>query len=184
MIAFDTPDPAYLYTCRPGAYGIAWDDQRRLFLVRTPDGLEIPGGGIEPGETLEQALRREFVEETGYELEGVEPYLSIRQYLTKPLEDKFYDKYPTFFLIALGRRLGPPLESDHEPCWIEPRFARGEMAESGQEWMIEHIVKELLGKSFPEHATGNARSSSFRREGRFTKEGGSHGGAGNPDTSG
>lgn len=144
MIAFDTPDPSYSYSKRPGAYGIAWDGKRRLFLVRTPDGLEIPGGGIEPGETPEQALRREFLEETGHELESVEPYLSIRQYLTKPLEEKFYHKYPTFFLTSLGRRVGPPLEVDHEPCWVEPHLARGHMAESGQDWMVEHIRKELF----------------------------------------
>ncbi|HYP15342.1 MAG TPA: NUDIX hydrolase [Bryobacteraceae bacterium] len=46
------------------------DDNRRILLVergREPlKGLwSLPGGGVEPGETLEAAVRREVLEETG-----------------------------------------------------------------------------------------------------------------------
>lgn len=142
MIAFDKPEPGYHYTHRPGAYGVAHGADGRLFLVRTKDGLEIPGGGIEPGEGAEEALRREFLEETGYELEAVTPWLCIQQFLTQPAEGKFYHKYPYFYLVVLGRKLGPPFEQGHAPCWIRPEDALGQMAESGQEWIVDYLRQE------------------------------------------
>ncbi|MBT31476.1 MAG: NUDIX hydrolase [Thalassobius sp.] len=43
-----------------------------------------PGGGLDFGETLEEGLQREFVEETGMEVEVVR-FLFVHEYLDKPL---------------------------------------------------------------------------------------------------
>jgi 8-oxo-dGTP diphosphatase len=43
-----------------------------------------PGGGIEFGETIENALKREYLEETGLGIELVE-FLGIYEYLKQPL---------------------------------------------------------------------------------------------------
>lgn len=52
---------------RVGIYGIASEDSK-ILLIRQPRGVfagkyDFPGGGVEFGETLEEALRREFLEE-------------------------------------------------------------------------------------------------------------------------
>ncbi|KOV22524.1 DNA mismatch repair protein MutT [Streptomyces sp. XY413] len=52
--------------------GIVIEDGQILLLDQDTDGdrsWSLPGGKVEPGETLEEALKREMLEETGVEVE-------------------------------------------------------------------------------------------------------------------
>src|SRR5262249_16771891 len=55
-----------------GVRGVVIDEQRRVFLVQHTyvRGWHLPGGGVEPGETLITALARELAEEGNIELTG------------------------------------------------------------------------------------------------------------------
>jgi 8-oxo-dGTP diphosphatase len=54
------------------AYAIAFDGDRFLMVWHEGrHGWEMPGGHVEDGETSEEAARREFIEEAGYEIEIV-----------------------------------------------------------------------------------------------------------------
>ena len=62
------------------AVGVLIDGTGRFLLTSRPQGKvyaghwEFPGGKLEPGETVEQALRRELHEELGIEIGAAQPW--------------------------------------------------------------------------------------------------------------
>jgi 8-oxo-dGTP pyrophosphatase MutT (NUDIX family) len=71
---------------RPTARVLLIDGRDRvlLFLMNSDDGQVFwcpPGGGVEPGETHEQAARRELIEETGWSDPVLGPHLGDRRHV-------------------------------------------------------------------------------------------------------
>jgi 8-oxo-dGTP diphosphatase len=80
------PDPAPAGYDRIVVGGLIADSRGRILLLkRSPDEFmpgawEIPSGGVEAGEELEAALRREIREETGLELVEVASLAGSAEY--------------------------------------------------------------------------------------------------------
>lgn len=58
-----------------GVYGIFVEDEELLVINKNGgpyiNRFDLPGGSLEDGETLSEAMKREFLEETGIEIEIV-----------------------------------------------------------------------------------------------------------------
>jgi 8-oxo-dGTP diphosphatase len=65
---------------------------RRLDRAHLPGLWEFPGGKVERGESLEQALKREIVEELGIVIDVHQEYFSTRHaYSVKTVDLHFFD---------------------------------------------------------------------------------------------
>jgi len=87
-------------TFRPSVYGIMIKDGKVL-LSKQWDGYDFPGGGVDLGETLEEAVIREIKEETGYEAR-VKDIISIENSFFKlPFKGTFVQSLLIYYLCEV-----------------------------------------------------------------------------------
>ncbi len=117
-IEFGLKIPDVEYIERPSAYGVIFDEQGHVLVVNTPGGMHLPGGGAEEGESPEQNLLRELMEECGLRTNSYNFVTSATQYLHAVGEGYFAKRCDYFLVEVMG--LGESSEDDHEVCWIDP----------------------------------------------------------------
>ncbi len=93
---------------RESAYGI-FIQNSKVLLVKSNwiDVWEFPGGGKEPNESLFDALKREFLEETGFEVKEFKknPIFVINTKFYADDLDEYFDSQMNFFIITkLGKQ--------------------------------------------------------------------------------
>lgn len=108
------------YITRPGAYAILVSgDQVLLTFQQTPyPELQLPGGGIDPGESPVQALHREVIEETGYRIGTPRRLGAYQRYCFMPEYEIWARKVCHIYLARAGRRISEPLEVAHHAVWL------------------------------------------------------------------
>jgi len=100
---------------------VVTDDDRGVLLCRMapdrgvfPGQWALPGGGVEPGERIEAALRREVREEIGIELSSATPLLFKDAVLEKTFEDGRREAIHMVFLVYRCRPASFDLELNEE----------------------------------------------------------------------
>ena len=91
-------------TVRRAARVVLLDDSDRILLVRFEYGGKrwwaAPGGGLDKGESHEEAARREIVEETGHELGRLGPWVWTREHVFR-FEDRMYRQVERYFFARV-----------------------------------------------------------------------------------
>ncbi|QXB30034.1 NUDIX domain-containing protein [Aeromonas sp. FDAARGOS 1405] len=112
---------------------LCWQDEVLVAVrARNPGKglLDLPGGFVDPGESLEVALRRELQEELGFDMVG-QPYRYLGSFAnTYPYDGITYHTCDTFFAIKLSEKPVIQPADDVAAChWLKirdiplPRFA-------------------------------------------------------------
>ena len=128
------PEPC---TIRPSAYGVIEDARGRLALVRTFEGTFLPGGGIERGETPQEAVVREAVEECGLVVRVGGWSVRAVRFAYSELEKTHFEKRSTFLEAEVGGARTEGQEIGHELVWVEVGLAARQLTDESHVWAVE-----------------------------------------------
>ncbi|EST13319.1 NUDIX domain-containing protein [Sporolactobacillus laevolacticus] len=130
------------YKKRKGAYAVVFENhsRMRLGLIRVNHNYFLLGGGMEEGETDEQCLRREILEEVGYTFKNIRYIGHALQYLIsrdgRPLMNDGY-----FYAVSLMEKVQQPVETDHFFEWVNSdRSLETLMVREQQAWAIQQAL--------------------------------------------
>lgn len=135
--------PGRPYRDRPGVYALV-TGPRGLLCVDQAGELQLPGGGIEPGEQPIAALHREIREETGWTIGAVRRIDGFQRYSWIPEYRMWARKVQAVYLARAVRRLGPPEEADHRPFWLSSRDAARLLDVAGDREMVRRALRRGL----------------------------------------
>lgn len=132
------------YRPRPGAYALLVREGRVLLThQKTPhDEFQLPGGGIDPGESPLHALHREVFEETGWCIAAPRRLGAFRRYVYMPEYDLWAEKLCMIFLARPVLRRGPPTEPGHSVHWKSPAEAAALVGNPGDAALVRRYFKD------------------------------------------
>ncbi len=141
---FGTPPRADIqYRLRAGAYAILLKgDQILVTYQGAPHNeFQLPGGGIDPGESPIVALAREVFEETGYRIAKPRRLGAFRRFTYMPDYDLWAEKLCTIYLATPTLRIGPPSEPGHEAVWMDIADAAAQLCNAGDRHFAAQFVR-------------------------------------------
>lgn len=121
------------------------DGQVLLTCQENPEpDIQLPGGGIDPGESPLPALHREVFEETGWSIATPRRLGAFRRFVFMPEYDLWAEKLCHIYLARPVRRHGPPREDGHHALWL-PQIAVPQVLQNpGDRFFTEQLFETGL----------------------------------------
>ena len=129
----------------PSANVIVVNNQGEILLIRRTDNgnWAVPGGGMDPGESITDTAVRETLEETGItcEITGlVGIYTNPRHVIRYTSNNEVRQEFSIVFTARpTGGQLRPSSESA-EPQWVSPAIVRRLQMHASMRQRIQHYV--------------------------------------------
>ena len=151
---FGQPEPGHAYPDRRAAFALV-DRDGRIAVVRVSfegggSRLDLPGGGIDNGETPQQAAARECGEEAGLEVAIDETPIAWADHFFTNENGKSVNTRGVFYA---GRLVGeaPELktEDDHALEWMAPADALAALDRESHVWAVACWLRRGRGFAPP-----------------------------------
>lgn len=138
----EPPRRGQAYVRRLGAYAILPRGGALLLthqLWPWPE-LQLPGGGIDPGESPIATLHREVAEETGWKISAPRRIGAFRRFAYMPDYDLWAEKVCLIYVARPVRQLHPPTEAGHTAIWAPAEEAARTLGNGGD----RHFVAQWM----------------------------------------
>ncbi len=145
-LQFGQADRAEAYPDRPAAFGIAERDGcialARITRPDQPPYVDLPGGGIDDDEAAEDAVVREFGEETGLIVRVIRPIMAASQYLIRNDGQPANNRAAHFEVEVTGFDEGLKIEADHALVWVAPDEAVRTLRHDSHAWAVAAWLRQ------------------------------------------
>lgn len=136
------PKKGQRYILRRGVYVILPENGGFLLThqARPTPEFQLPGGGIDPGESPIAALHREVLEETGWRISAPRRLGAFRRFTFMPEYDLWAEKLCIVYRAKPVRRLGPPTEHGHTAIWMPQDAAINALGNPGDRAFVQRYA--------------------------------------------
>lgn len=139
--------PGRRYVRRATVFGLALKDGL-LACVRVDRGeasyLDLPGGGVDAGESETLALSREFMEETGLSIVVRVRLFEAGQYVVKS-NGRTVNNVGGFWTAEVrGVPVADPTEPDHQLVWMDPGEALLKLRHPAHAWAVAVFLRNQV----------------------------------------
>lgn len=115
-----------VYRLRIGIYAILPNGGEVLLThqAKPIPEFQLPGGGVDPGESMMTALHREVMEETGWRIAGARRLGAFRRFTYMPEYDLWAEKLCQVYVARPIRQVMDPSEPGHTAIWTRAETAK------------------------------------------------------------
>ncbi|MFK7877140.1 MAG: NUDIX domain-containing protein [Paracoccaceae bacterium] len=134
------------YRLRPGAYAILPRQHQILLTVQHGDkaDLQLPGGGIDPGESPIHALHREVFEETGWRIAKPRYLTAFRRFVFMPDYGFWAEKLCRIYVAKPIYQIADPSEPNHEAALLDIDVAASNLGNDGDRTVLRSYIRTPL----------------------------------------
>ena len=126
------------YVTRHGVYAIIRKANKLLITFQGDPHYEyqLPGGGVDVGESNLQTLHREALEETGWIIAPERRLGAFQRYTYMPEYNLWARKVCHIYICKGILKKSNPLHKDHTPTWVSPMESLDLLCNSGDKHYV------------------------------------------------